>query len=178
VLRASGPDALSLRAVARSLGVTEAAPYHHFRDRRALLGELAARGFTALHAAFRAHAELPPLPRLLAFAESYVAFALAQPGAYRAMFGAHVVDLDLPALPEVYGPGHAARELMLAACADVVAAERLATTREQLFATVWSLGHGVAWLHVQHEFPDCVPDDRAAIALVRRGVAACIEGLR
>lgn len=178
VLRDAGPETLSLRAIARRLAVTEAAPYHHFRDRRALLGTLAARGFTALRAAFLAHAALPPRARLVAFAEEYVRFAIAQPGAYRTMFGAHVRDLDLAAIPELFGPGRATRNLLLDACGDVVQAERLAVTGQELFAMVWSGAHGVAWLHLQREFePNEVANDEAAVNLARRSTAALIDGL-
>src|ERR1700759_4947056 len=49
-----GPEALSLRDLAQSLGVSSAAPYRHFPDRKALLDEVAARGFADLDAAYRA----------------------------------------------------------------------------------------------------------------------------
>src|SRR5258708_8818227 len=47
-----GYENLSLRELAGTLGVSRAAPYRHFADRRALLAVLAARGFdelTAIH---------------------------------------------------------------------------------------------------------------------------------
>ena len=42
VLLESGPDALSLRGVAKRAGVSASAPYNHFRNKGALLAELAA----------------------------------------------------------------------------------------------------------------------------------------
>ena len=48
VLEESGPDSLSLRALARCLEVSHAAPRHHFSDRRGLLAEIAADGFEVL----------------------------------------------------------------------------------------------------------------------------------
>ena len=45
MLEESGADGLSLRALARRVGVSHAAPGHHFADRNALLAELAADGF-------------------------------------------------------------------------------------------------------------------------------------
>ena len=44
----AGPQALSLRDLAQSLGVSRAAPYRHFRDRDALLAAVAAKGFEDL----------------------------------------------------------------------------------------------------------------------------------
>ena len=37
ILEREGPNALSLRAVAREAGVSPAAPYHHFKDKDELL---------------------------------------------------------------------------------------------------------------------------------------------
>lgn len=45
VIAEVGPDALSLREVARRLGVSHAAPAHHFGDRSGLLTAVAAEGF-------------------------------------------------------------------------------------------------------------------------------------
>src|SRR5258706_7191492 len=53
ILEADGLPGLSLRAVARRAGVSQAAPYHHFPDRDALLAALGAEGFDALDRAMR-----------------------------------------------------------------------------------------------------------------------------
>ncbi len=41
----SGSNELSLRALAREIGVSQTAPYRHFRDKNALLAALATEGF-------------------------------------------------------------------------------------------------------------------------------------
>src|SRR5690349_14111931 len=48
LLRDEGPEALTLRAVARAAGVSQTAPYRHFADRRALVGAVAEDGFRRL----------------------------------------------------------------------------------------------------------------------------------
>ncbi|MFC8424211.1 TetR/AcrR family transcriptional regulator [Streptomyces sp. NPDC057236] len=53
-LRAHGADQLSLRDLARELGVSHAAPRRHFADRQAVLDALAEAGFVRLGAALRA----------------------------------------------------------------------------------------------------------------------------
>jgi AcrR family transcriptional regulator len=53
ILEREGFDALSLRAVARGAGVSQAAPYHHFKDKDELLGAVAAEGFDGLTQAMR-----------------------------------------------------------------------------------------------------------------------------
>ncbi|KIF03038.1 transcriptional regulator, partial [Streptomyces sp. RSD-27] len=74
VLTESGADGLSLRALARDLGVSHAAPSRHFRDRRALLDALAVSGFHRLNERLRAAADTPgPVPaRLAALGRAYV----------------------------------------------------------------------------------------------------------
>jgi AcrR family transcriptional regulator len=47
----TAPDALTLRAVARAAGVSEAAPYRHFSDRRALVAAVAEQGLRSLQQA-------------------------------------------------------------------------------------------------------------------------------
>ena len=44
ILEQEGLAGLSLRAAAREAGVSQAAPYHHFADKEALLGAVAAQG--------------------------------------------------------------------------------------------------------------------------------------
>ncbi|HEY1926484.1 MAG TPA: helix-turn-helix domain-containing protein, partial [Caulobacteraceae bacterium] len=58
ILETEGPDALSLRAVAREAGVSPAAPYHHFKDKDELLDAVSAEGWRELGDAIaRARAE-------------------------------------------------------------------------------------------------------------------------
>jgi AcrR family transcriptional regulator len=77
-LRERGAGALSLRELARDLGVSHAAPSRHFRDKQALLDALAEYGFARLGS------ELDEAldgagglfrDRLAAFAQTYVRFA-------------------------------------------------------------------------------------------------------
>lgn len=101
VVEEDGVDALSLRDLARRLGVSHAAPAHHFPDRAALLVELAGEGFVRFGEALGAAAAgggRERGERLRAVARAYLAFALEHPGHFRAMFGPHVAEL--PRAPE------------------------------------------------------------------------------
>ncbi|MEU5806735.1 TetR/AcrR family transcriptional regulator [Streptomyces sp. NPDC047718] len=88
VLVTSGAEGLSLRALARELGVSHAAPSRHFRDRRALLDALAVNGFTRLNDRLRAAAAAPgPVPaRLEALGRAYVDFAVTHAPLLEFMF--------------------------------------------------------------------------------------------
>ncbi len=41
-----GVESLSLRKLAEDAGVSRTAPYHHFKDKSALLSAIAAKGFS------------------------------------------------------------------------------------------------------------------------------------
>ena len=79
-LREKGPAALSLRELARDLGVSHAAPSRHFKDKQALLDALALVGFERMGEALdasQATADETFADRLGALARSYVGFATA-----------------------------------------------------------------------------------------------------
>ena len=110
VLAADGVDGLSLRALARELEVSHAAPTRHFADRDALLTALARDGFETLNAAIAAAADSSTAnpsgfaERMHRVAAAYVAFATANPALldlmYRAKHGS-APDADLLAVGRV-----------------------------------------------------------------------------
>ena len=75
VLEASGPDAISMRDLARRLGVSHAAPGHHFEGRSGLLAD-------DLESAMSGE----PLTWASKTGRAYVRFALSHPQRYRLMF--------------------------------------------------------------------------------------------
>jgi AcrR family transcriptional regulator len=85
VLEKEGPDAISLRDLARRADVSHNAPYRHFPDRRALLDALAEEGFALLAR------DLQGKP-WREQAVAYVRFALANPERFRLMFTRPVPD--------------------------------------------------------------------------------------
>src|SRR5436309_6887315 len=88
-LRERGVQDLSLRELAREVGVSHGAPRRHFPDRQALLDAVAESGFarlgTELRAAVdRAGDDFPK--RLQATAAAYIHFATADPALLELMF--------------------------------------------------------------------------------------------
>jgi AcrR family transcriptional regulator len=77
-LREKGTAALSLRELAREVGVSHAAPGRHFKDKQALLNALALTGYERLGQALGAAEDpaLPLEPRLTALARAYLSFAI------------------------------------------------------------------------------------------------------
>ena len=93
-----GPAGFTFADAARLAGVSPAAPYRHFRDRDALLADVARRGFeefaTALAQAWNDGSPdaMTAFDRL---GKTYLAFAKREPAYYSAMFEAGVaLDSD------------------------------------------------------------------------------------
>ena len=85
-----GIEELSLRALARTIGVSQTAPYRHFRDKNELLAALATRGYRTLLGSLESAAEAAgddPRTRMRAFAGSYVKYAISHPELFKLMFG-------------------------------------------------------------------------------------------
>jgi AcrR family transcriptional regulator len=120
----SGYENLSLRELAESLGVSRAAPYRHFADRRAVLAAVAAEGFdrlTAIYGKVIASGKNPQA-KLAAGGREYLAFAAERPQMFRLMFvsdllggGAGPPD---PALIKAAGEAYIAFEGLVAATLD------------------------------------------------------------
>jgi AcrR family transcriptional regulator len=88
-VRERGVQELSLRELAREVGVSHAAPRRHFADRQALLGALAEAGFARLGAELREAVDRagPDFEaRLHATASAYVRFATRDAALLELMF--------------------------------------------------------------------------------------------
>jgi AcrR family transcriptional regulator len=89
-----GPQALSINAIAKELGVSGPALYRYFASRDNLLTELVVDAYYDLAAALEAGTpragEAEPEERLRAFATAYRRWAGAEPHRYRLLFAAPV----------------------------------------------------------------------------------------
>ena len=87
--RAGSAEAVTLRAVAREVGIAAPSIYAHFPDRDAVLMAVVARVFDELTAAIEngvSQAGQDPARRLVAGCEAYVAFGLEHPARYGVLF--------------------------------------------------------------------------------------------
>lgn len=88
VIGESGLDAVSLRALARDLGVSHAAPARHFASSDDLLRAIAVEGIGSMRDAVKAavaKADDDPTARLAAVGTAHLDWALANPAHYRAL---------------------------------------------------------------------------------------------
>jgi AcrR family transcriptional regulator len=101
-VRQRGVQSLSLRELAREIGVSHGAPRRHFPDRRALLNALAESGFDRLGSELRTAAGGAGedfQARLRATAAAYIRFAIRDPALLELMFAAKHAE-DVETLPE------------------------------------------------------------------------------
>ncbi|MFI0966358.1 TetR/AcrR family transcriptional regulator [Streptomyces sp. NPDC021080] len=99
-LAEGGPEALSLNAIAKQIGVTGPALYRYFANRDSLLTELVVDAYGDLASALaRTAAAGPadPAARLTALVQAYRAWALAEPHRYRLLFRAPLQGYDAQA---------------------------------------------------------------------------------
>jgi AcrR family transcriptional regulator len=90
-------ESLSVRAVARAVGVSAMTPYLHFADRGALLAAVydeRLRDLTVELAAAVGGGRPAPAARLRALADAYVTYGRLHPGPYRLLFGAFDPESD------------------------------------------------------------------------------------
>lgn len=152
IVATEGTDALTLRAVARLAGVSQAAPYRHFANKEAILAAVAEEGFRSLMAAMRQSVQACgdiPLARLRAVGIGYVTFATSHPSHFRVMFGRDLADRSaFPALRQVAGDTLAMVVDAIADCqrAGVVRQEEPA---EDLALHAWATVHGLSALLVE-----------------------------
>jgi len=93
-----GVESLSLRALARSLGVSQTAPYRHFEDKKQLLVALATKGYRELFNLLTdaSNAKAPnPEAQMRALAHSYINFSRVNPELFKLMFGPSLEPMDV-----------------------------------------------------------------------------------
>lgn len=172
-VEAVGLHELSLRAVARSLGVTGAALYRHVGNKRELVELIAADAFEELAADFRAIAASEPLDRLRAQAVVYVGFARAHPQLYRVMMQFPPALMASPSAESgeragvsAFEPATHAFEASFAAVVEGISSGVLAPIDPVIAAlTLWSAMHGlVEVLLMGLALPDAMVDELTASA--------------
>jgi AcrR family transcriptional regulator len=147
ILETEGIDALTLRAVARMVGVSHTAPKNHFGDIEGLFTELAAVGYRRFGAALSRAMEsagADPRQQLKAMGLAYVAFARAYPGLFVLMYRSDRLDMNSSSLRDAI---ESTRQSLKNATTSVAPAVPLPPLQLAARATAsWALVHGFAML--------------------------------
>ncbi|MBO6850040.1 MAG: TetR/AcrR family transcriptional regulator [Marinobacter sp.] len=151
-LREHGDAAISLRALAKQIGVSAPALYRHFMDRESLLAELAITGFQALRKRLLAVDQAQPRQALIDIGLVYVSFAQEEPNFYRLMFGGRVLPKGVH--PRLDTAGKSAFRVLENTIARAQQAGYIKPMPLMLVtAAAWSLVHGLAQLSIDGHLP-------------------------
>lgn len=164
-----GGEAYSMRAVARRAGVSPTAPYRHFPDRGALDSAVAVEGFKDLRVALERGLEAAagaarPGDVLAELGVAYVGFALRRPAVFRLMFGNECDD----ATSDRVQASQALHDMLN----DVLARLFPGRASPELAIALWSLAHGLAFLHLDGKYRPEPAEE--VVARVRAAVAAIL----
>ena len=136
---------ISLRQIARDVGVSATAVYRHFPDKRALLVALAHAGIEKLgEAQAKAAGSASDTSAFSATGRAYVRFALAHPALFRMTFSRCAVG------ESIFGETLSARLLQEQASKNA-GGDPQATRR--LMVQAWAVVHGLARLMLDGQLP-------------------------
>ena len=140
-----GPNGFTFAEAARAAGVSPAAPYRHFKDRDALLTEVATKGFDLFADRLETAYETPgpsPVRAFEAVTAAYLDFARIEPAYFSAMFRSG------PLSPEAANAGERAFEVLRRACVGLTRhlPESQRPPIRMMTYHVWSMCHGIAEL--------------------------------
>lgn len=179
VLKHNGLESLSLRKLARDLGVSHNAPYMHFTDKEDLLATVSEEGFKILAQTIQL-AMSPTDDSWYGTLENicwiYVNFVLNHPGHVQVMFQTH----DAQKYPSLANASTEALSLL----EDVIKtgqSQNFLQKQEnsKTYATlVWSLLHGVATLVASQKMPPVMMGETTAEELTRLFIQLLYVGLQ
>jgi AcrR family transcriptional regulator len=140
-----GPEAISIKALAKKLGVSQPAPYRHFADREALLAAVTAEALRQFCAVLRDAIEKPSKrSKLSRLARATLDFGLQRNGIYRLMFASRIM-----ACASKDGELHAAAMETFSLLVEALEAPRVGLLRERHALQIWASLHGVVMLAEQ-----------------------------
>ena len=140
-----GPEAISISALAKKLGVSQPAPYKHFADRESLLMAVTAAAFRQLSAMLREQIDKPSKrSKLSLFAQAALDFGLRRNGIWRLMFVSRTTA-SAPKGSELRAATMETFELLL----EALEAPAVGMLRERSALKVWAALHGVVMLAEQ-----------------------------
>jgi AcrR family transcriptional regulator len=143
-----GAEAISIKALAKELGVSQPAPYRHFADREALLAAVTAEAFRQFTAVLReAMAKPSKQSKLSRLAQATLEFGLRRNGIYRLMFASRTVSCAAKG-SELDNATNETFALVL----EALEAPAVGYLRERHALKIWAALHGVVMLAEQGMF--------------------------
>lgn len=149
IIRTQGMDALSLRALAKAVGVTAPALYEYFPNKDAILRALFVQGTDLMLTLMDQLIETQPggLATLLAILRGYRAFAQDEPDYFHLLFGKVDPNLELSE-SEYAGMNLLFERFIGVITAAIESGELRPLPPKTLSCALWALIHGVAQLEI------------------------------
>lgn len=167
-----GPDAVTIRAAARQVGVTPTAAYRHFAGQEELLEAAKDACNEQMSVAMRKRLASVPdrddpveavIVKLEAIGYGYVDFALAEPGLFRTVFhgGTEGKDIHDPALHANPDNPHAMLIALVGQLVDLGFVDERRRLGTEIGA--WSLVHGLASLLIDGPLAGMPAEERGVV---------------
>jgi AcrR family transcriptional regulator len=176
ILEKEGPNAVSMRRIAKAVGITPMAIYHHFPNREQLLRKITDREFEKLaeYMDTRRSETATTESRLLGIMDYYIDYAFKRPRIFDYVFSEH--RKDARRFPDDF---HARRSPTMNRVADTVADTMSAGEIRQddlweVAMELWALVHGYVALYRAGRF---ALSEKQFRELCRRAVERLINGL-
>lgn len=142
LLRDREAEALSLREIARNVGVSATALYRHFPDKASLLVALATAGYAMLADEQRGAASGEGNEQFAQLGRAYVRFAVANPALFRLIFVNSPADMHAHSI----APSGSAAALLEQGVTRMMGPKASPEARFAVMLRAWALVHGLAML--------------------------------
>jgi len=171
---------LSLRAVAKKVGVSHTAPYRHFKDKESLLAGIAGEGFGELTAQMTEAAEMhpgDPGAQLQEAGKRYVQLVAENPQCVQLMFGGVLpCDDTYPELREAGDKAFAALKKIIEE-GQIQGAFKAGDT-DFIALSAWSGIHGLSLLFMSGSINEAVATPIEGHTLTTAIIAMLLDGIK
>lgn len=178
MIEESGPEAVSVREVAKRAEVSPGAPFRHFASREALLAAVAGQAMERLSnavTAAQAPTDADPLGQIQAIGLAYLSWALANPEHFKVVSQRSLVDLDARA--KELNDHIRNRMIGLLAMARETNQMRQDLNPDTVLLSCRATVYGLARMYVDGHFPEWQPDGDPSDWMTR-SLALFIQTLR
>jgi AcrR family transcriptional regulator len=180
ILEEKGVEGFSLREAARRVGVSPAAPAHHFGDVAGLLAAVAREGFAEFGRMLREADESggnDPTARLIAQGKAYVAFAMKRPARFKLMFQSDKIDFSRGDLPEIAADSFDTLERAIRALLKLPKDAPMTTASYGALLATWSVVHGFSYLALGHQLDNAAEELGGHRAILEKMLPAMLDYL-
>lgn len=171
---------LSLREIAKEVGVSHTAPYRHFKDKESLLAGIAGLGFDRLTEQLTAAVTSnpgDPVKQLIEAGQKYVSMAQQRPQCTQLMFGG-ILPCD-DTYPELRASGDSAFEGLLSI---IIEGQALGVFKpgdiKMMALTAWSGIHGLSMLIIGGNLEEILKIPVEPCAITNAVINGMLEGLK